>query len=185
MKKIILGMFIIVGFANAGKIFLDYTYNMDKNEISGLENIGNTMEFPKPFKIYKDEANQVFIFLDNKLKAVTVEYDDYNLKTEIENVLKNGFRLQNINFGNKDGKKSVKNVGELLIAVEDERNRSKIFNSGMRGILIFKNETNQKIIIDFKEAIIREHKDCRNCEEIDGMNVSETKRLNIYFTEIH
>ena len=171
MKKILFLLLAGLTFANAGKIFLDYEFNMPFSKMENLEET-TIKNFPKPFKTYKDEYNQHFIFLDNQLKVVYIAYQNMDLKTEIEKVIQNGFTLQSIKYANKYGDKEIKNVGELIKEIEYQREASEIFNSAIKAVLIFHGKEKEKIVFDFTEGIERDVKDCVACNFIEGAGES-------------
>lgn len=182
MKKILFLLLAGLTFANAGKIFLDYEFNMPFDKMENLTE-DKLKSFPAPFKVYKDEYNQHFIFLDDKLKVVYIAYKDFDLKNEIEKTIQNGFTLQSIDYENKQGKKEIKNVGELIQEIEKEKINAKIFNSIMKGRLVFLGKNKEKIVFDFLEGVDIVVPDCTACKEVDGITREEINILNIYFTE--
>ena len=141
MKKILLGLLLTIGFANAGKIYLGYTFDMDKSEIKDIKQVENTIDFPKPFTIYSDEYEQSFIFMEDKLKAIKIN-STKNLKPAIEENIKNGFRLQKIIARDKYGKQKVNNVAELMNLIKKTSTEAQLFDAFIEANLLFRNGNN-------------------------------------------
>ena len=183
MIKILLVFTLLLVNVNAGKIFLGYEFDMDKNKIEGLKKVEDKESFPKPLEVYMDENNQKFIFLNNKLKMVNITYDKVDLRHNIESVLKNEFRLNEIKAKTKYGKQQIKNVGELLALVEKTKEEAYIFDSFVEVDLRFENISGIVIVFAYKNYMKRESLDCIKCEEIEGKKNIDFEVLDIYFTE--
>jgi len=186
MKKIILGLLVASSFINAGKIFLEYTFDMSRSEINKINQLTEIVDdrlAPKPLKLYKDEYNQNFIFLKDKLKIVHINIEKIDFKKSIEDTLKSGFRLKKILAKTKYGEANVKNVGELLKLVDKITIESIVFDSFINTELQFENGEGQAIIMTYKKYVKRENSDCIKCDEINGKISKEYETLEYYFTE--
>jgi len=183
MKKLLTILAASTLFAVAApKIFLDYEYDTPIEKIEGLKPVENQSVLPKPLKVFEDENHQFFGFLDGKLKTVFVVYDDYDVKTEIEKILKNGFRLKKITFRDKYGIHQIKNVKELLEKIEENRNRE-LFDTLFEADLVFENGSGARIVMDIKEVYHRKMKECAACNYIDAGTTEKYRAMTIFFTK--
>jgi len=182
MKKIILVLIIVSSFVNAGKIFLEYTFDMNKSDIPGLKEVKDNKLATKPLKLYRDDYNQDFLFIDNKLKIVHLIMDNVNLKESIEKTLKSGFRLKKIIAKTKYGKQKINNVGELLKLVDKITIESIVFDSFIDTELQFE-QNDAVIIMTYKKYMRREESGCIKCDEINGKISKEYEILEYFFTE--
>jgi len=182
MRKIILSMLLIFTFSNAGKIYLGYEFNMDKKDIPNLIQIKDEIDFPEPFKVYKDENGQIFIFKNNKLKAVKIIITKINLKKNIEENIKNGFRLKKILVRNKYGQKKVNNVKELLEFVDKAKEEAELFDSFIVANLAFENDKNS-ILMTYKLYMKRNVSKCIQCDFVKGKEARDYELLSYLFTQ--
>lgn len=187
MKKLSILMMMLTAFLSADtKIYEDYVFNqaIDSKEFNLTES--PTFSNAPYLKVYADTVNGVnLITTQGKLQVVEVIMDDFDLKTEIEAILKQGLRLKKIKLSNKFGEHNVSNLGEMFSFIEDEFAKSSVFDVLVSSELTFENEIdNVKVFLVYEGGINRDPKDCRICDKLEGSDSVELNILKVYFTAL-
>jgi hypothetical protein len=168
---------------SATKIFLDYEADQDIGSIPDLKPVKDQKIFPRQIKVYEDENHQFFAFLNGKMKTVFVMYNHYDIKEEIEKILKNGFRLKQIIYKSRStGQIKPKNVKELLQLVKKERDRD-IVDAWFDATLTFENLEGVRVVMNVREAYERRMKKCVSCTYLDGQETKVFKVMSIFFSK--